>query len=201
MNNYNLQSTKFRNKYRVESARLKHYDYSSNGEYFITICTKNREYFFGEIINGVMKLSEIGKIAQQFWQEIETLHNFIELDEWIIMPNHIHGIIFIKNIPHRDTPMQCRDTPVACLYKYKHGNDNEQQRKFGQLQRYSVSSIINHYKGFLKRWADKNNYRYFYWQKNYYEHIIRSEGELNRIREYIFYNPLNWEQDRNNLRK
>src|SRR3990167_5882070 len=108
----NMEITKnvlFKNRYHINSIRLKNYDYSSNGAYFITICTKDREYFFGEIKNGMIDLSKIGKIAKQFWQEIETIHNFIILDEWIIMPNHLHGIIFVQN---NVIPLAGRDTPV-----------------------------------------------------------------------------------------
>ncbi len=187
--------TKFRQKYRIASARLKNYDYSQEGAYFITICTKDREHFFGEIVNGEMQWSEIGKMAKQFWQEIETIHNFILLDEWIVMPNHIHGIIFIKHdaisITCKETSTR-RDTPVACLY------NEGQQRKFGQLQEKSIASVINHCKGATKKWANKNKCQDFCWQRNYYDRIIRNEDELNRIREYIFNNPLNWEKDKNN---
>ena len=187
----------FKNRYHINSIRLKNYDYSSNGAYFITICTKDREYFFGEIKNGMIDLSKIGKIAKQFWQEIETIHNFIILDEWIIMPNHLHGIIFVQN---NVIPLAGRDTPVACLYKNdKNDKNDNNQRKFGQLQKQSIASVINHYKGITQKWANKNKYSQFSWQKNYYEHIIRNEYELNSIREYIFYNPMNWKIDRNNL--
>src|SRR5258708_33203920 len=86
---------KYQNKYRIPSARLQTWDYGSNAAYFTTICTTNREHFFGEIMNGIMQLSEIGKIANQFWIEIPNHFPFVILDEFIVMPNHIHGIIVI----------------------------------------------------------------------------------------------------------
>src|SRR4030042_2172704 len=86
---------KFKNKYTIQSARLSGYDYSQNGMYFITICAKDREEFFGKIENGKMILSDIGKIAEKFWQEIPLHFSFVILDEYIVMPNHTHGIIEI----------------------------------------------------------------------------------------------------------
>jgi putative transposase len=91
-----LMADKYQNKYRIQSARLPSWDYSSNAVYFITICTNNREYFFGEIIDGKMQLSEPGKIANRFWLEIPDHFPFVILDEFVVMPNHIHGIIVIN---------------------------------------------------------------------------------------------------------
>lgn len=91
-------SDKFKNKYRIKSARLKGYDYSQSGMYFVTICTKNRREFFGEVINGEIALNEIGKIVENEWLQTPIIRHDIFLDEWVIMPNHIHGIIEIKNV-------------------------------------------------------------------------------------------------------
>ena len=87
----------YKDKYRVESIRLKNWDYTFNGYYFITICTKNKECYFGEIIDDKMILSEIGKIAHKYWQEIPKHFPFAQLDKFVIMPNHMHGIIIIDN--------------------------------------------------------------------------------------------------------
>lgn len=86
---------KFQNKYRIPSARLQTWDYANNGAYFITICTQNREHFFGNIKNGIMQLSEIGKLAAQFWHEIPNHFPMVELGNFVVMPNHIHGILII----------------------------------------------------------------------------------------------------------
>ena len=83
---------KFQGKYRIASARLQSWDYGANGAYFITICTKNRKYFFGEIENHQMILNDIGKLAEKYWIEIPAHFTFIELGEFVIMPNHTHGI-------------------------------------------------------------------------------------------------------------
>ncbi len=87
---------KFQNKYRISSARLQSWDYSTNGTYFITICTQNREHFFGKIQNQEMHLSELGKLAQQFWLEITLHFPFVELGNFVVMPNHVHGILIIN---------------------------------------------------------------------------------------------------------
>ena len=89
-------SEKYQNKYRIASARLQHWDYSWNGAYFVTICTKDRKYFFGEIVNGVMDLSKIGVIADILWYEIKNHAGNIELGEYVVMPNHVHGIIILN---------------------------------------------------------------------------------------------------------
>ena len=103
MQNMNY-SRKFKNKYRIQSARLLEYDYSSDGAYFITICTKTREHFFGKIIEGVIQLSEMGKIVADEWQKTEKIRKNITLGEWVVMPNHFHGILIVdnKNNPRRD---------------------------------------------------------------------------------------------------
>jgi len=87
---------KFRNKYRVESTRLGGWDYSSSGTFFITICTKNREHHFGEIMDGKIKLSKIGDIVAKEWQNTNIIRPNVKIDEWVIMPNHLHGIIIVK---------------------------------------------------------------------------------------------------------
>lgn len=94
----------YKNKYRVESTRLKDWDYSSTGCYFITICTKNQECFFGDIVNGKIRLSKIGEIISHVWMEIPQHFHNIELDEFVIMPNHIHGIVIIHNDDVRRDP-------------------------------------------------------------------------------------------------
>ncbi len=93
-----MTTGKFRNKYRIKSTRLEGYDYSQNGYYFVTICTKNRECFFGDIDNGEMQLSEIGKIAQKYFLEIPRHFPFVRLGEFVVMPNYFHGIIIIDKI-------------------------------------------------------------------------------------------------------
>ena len=88
---------KFQNRYRIESARLQEYDYGRNGAYFITICTQNREYLFGDVVNDEMQLNELGQTTKKYWLEIPSYFPFIELGEFVVMPNHTHGILIINN--------------------------------------------------------------------------------------------------------
>lgn len=163
------------------SIRLSEYDYSQNGAYFITICTHEKKHLFGKIDNGEMVLNGLGKMVERCWVDIPYHFPSIVLDEFVVMPNHVHGILFIENSFYindsgRGLPWQ---TPT----------------KWNGLQKQSLGSIVNQYKGSLKRWANANNYSYFSWQRNYYEHIIRFDESLHTIREYILNNPIAWEQD------
>jgi REP element-mobilizing transposase RayT len=188
------------------SIRLPSYDYTSSGAYFVTICTKNRQHFFGKFLNGKMNLSKIGKIASQNWQDISNHYDHVELGKFVVMPNHIHGIIWIVGT-RLDLPDK-KETVGASLGMTDDENMNARicqgkprreplhKREFGAPQSGSLSMIINHYKAFVKRWCNKNGYDYFQWQRNYYEHIIRNNDDLNNISEYIQKNPLNWEQDK-----
>ena len=182
------QSNKFRGKYRVESTRLKYWDYSSNGAYFITICTKNREYFLGEIIDGEMQLSEIGKIVQKYWLEIPDHFSFIVLGHFIIMPNHVHGIVVIDKAHNVETR--------HCLVST---TGMKTINRFQNQGKHTISSIIGSYKSICTKTINKiQNKIFFKWQSRFYDHIIRNENELNQIREYIVNNPIKWDLDRNN---
>lgn len=189
-------SEKFKNKYRIESARLKFFNYAENGIYFITICTFDREYCFGNVLNEKIQLSNTGKIANQYWHNIPAHFPFVELDEYIVMPNHVHGIVII-NRPSVETRHGASKT--ATETRDRASLHDEQQNKFGPLKRNSLQLIINAYKSSVTRFCNKNNLN-FQWQSRYWDHIIRDEKSLNNIREYIRNNPLKWKQDRNNFK-
>ena len=161
------------------SIRLKSYDYSKPGAYFITLCVQSRQCLFGEMVKGEMKLNGYGKFALQFWLEIPDYYSNVELDKFIVMPNHIHGILIIKNT-------------VGVQ------NLEPLQNKFQRIIPKSIGSIIRGYKIGVTKWFRNNTNIYSVWQRNYYEHIIRNEKELNQIREYISNNPLQWELDSEN---
>lgn len=188
------------------SIRLQKYDYSENGAYFITICTKNRECLFGKIIKGQIVLNDVGKMIQSTWNEIPQFYRGIEIDVFQVMPNHIHGIIVIQNefMPVGAGPRACPN----CKSKYAgpRACPNEQTQINGQLQgvapTLSLCDIVHRFKTLTtKKYIDnvKNNhwppFNNKLWQRNYYEHIIRTEKSLNDIREYILNNPFNWAQD------
>ena len=158
--------------------RLKHYDYSSGGWYFITICTKDHKNHFGEIKNGKMILNEIGEIVDECWNKIETLHKSIELDYYVIMPNHLHGIIIIDNVGDANFASPTDRTKMV------------------------LSKLIQQFKRSVTiKIKSTQQYSNFKWQHSFYDRIIRNEKELFNIRKYIQQNPLKWgfEKDITNL--
>lgn len=198
----------FKNKFRIKSARRKDWDYSPQpltsggagrqaGYYFITICTKNREMFFGDVINGKMVLSGIGKVVVKYWLEIPNHFDNVILDEFVVMPNHVHGILIIDC--GDDDTVETRHGASPVEKKTRHGASlREYKNKFGPLVKNSLSSIANHFKGNVKRYCNKNNFKYFIWQERFYDRVIRNEFELNNVRNYILNNPIKWHRDRNN---
>ncbi len=170
----------FQKRFRIESTRLRDWDYSTEGLYFVTICTRGKQRYFGEIQQGRNHLSAIGEIAETCWNEIPGHFPNVELDEHVIMPNHIHGIIAIS-----DSGTSPETRHVASL----------QKAKFGGLTPGSLSKIIQAYKASVTRWCRSNKYSEFAWQSSFFDHIIRNEKALERIRLYIFENPLKWESD------
>jgi len=188
--------TLFKNKYRIESARLQNWDYGWNGKYFVTIVTKNRECYFGEISNGKMILNDLGEIAEKCWREIPEHFPFVILDEFIVMPNHVHGIIEIKKIYDGGLTVETQNFAslrMDCKQQYKFPPQN----KFAP-QSQNLGSIIRGFKIGVTKYANENNFN-FGWQPRFYDHIIRDENDLNRIRNYIYNNPRNWGKDKFNL--
>jgi putative transposase len=164
------------------SIRLKGYDYSSVGAYFATICTFQRECLFGEIIDGKMTLNEYGKIINDEWIKSSDIRQEIELDEWIVMPNHFHAIIFITT-PKKLGVNTCSPT----------SNNSPSP----QMKPKSLSSLIA---GFKSATTTRINTKRDaagtpVWQRNYYENIIRNELMLENIRKYVQNNPISWEID------
>jgi len=161
--------------HKCKSIRLKEYDYSQAGWYYITICTKDKMCLFGRVVNGKTILNKIGTIVKKHWEEIPKHFCHVELDEYVVMPNHLHGIIIINNVGVQ--------------------NFEPQQNKFQHIIPKSLGSIIRAFKSSVTQWCNKNELKYFRWQRNYYEHIIRSKKSLYNIRQYIINNPLKWELD------
>jgi putative transposase len=189
-------------KYQRRSVRLTDYDYSQAGAYFITICTQSRELRLSDITNFQTALLPIGKMAQEYWLQIPEHFNNVQLNEYIIMPNHIHGILVIN------TSDKCRGVPVndrnvgalQCNAPTNNRQSNAPTNYYSKIspKKNTLSVIIRTYKTALTHWCRKNDFRHFAWQRSYYEHVIRSMAELNRIQEYILNNPLKWELDREN---
>ena len=147
----------------------------------MTICVKNKECVFGEIRNGIMGLSELGLVANECWKLIPQHFKHVELDAYVIMPNHVHGIIVINNSVETQN--------FASLQKQNNNIFGPQIKNLG--------SVVRGFKIGIKKYATINNIS-FQWQPRFYDHIIRNEKALNNIRQYIYDNPYNWKKDRNN---
>ena len=214
-------SEKYKNKYRIPSTRLKNWDYGWSASYFITICTKNREHYFGEIVDGCMFLSDIGKIAKHEWlitPEIRPDMN-IELGEFVIMPNHFHSIIIIGenkyNTPRpNDDKLDNAATDRRDVIDNRGGAINNRRdaidkrrdamhcvstnyktkNRFGPQSK-NLASVIRGFKI-----AVTKNARIicadFAWQPRFYDHIIRNDKSYTTIAEYIKDNPAKWKEDR-----
>ena len=177
--------------------RLKGYDYSQSGWYFVTVCTFNRENIFGDIVGATlgspayMKLNEFGKIIESIWQSLPK-HHPVELDVFQIMPNHVHFIIHIFNT-NRTRPYGAGGSRPAPTTKTKLGT------VIGLFK--SECSKQIHIVGATRGSPEhtRGSPKIHIWQRNYYEQIIRNETDLHKIREYIQSNPLMWERDRNNV--
>jgi len=186
-----LPEYKYKGIYNPNSNRLQNYDYGSNWWYFITICTKNRENYFGEIIDGKIILNDFWKIAERFWLEIPKHFSFVVLDEFVIMPNHIHGIIIID----KQIIVETRQ----CLVSTETETEIKTNNRFQNQWKWTISSIIGSFKSICTKTINKSQNKIFFaWQPNYYDRIIRNEDELQRIRKYIIENPLKWELDKDN---
>lgn len=172
--------TKF--PFKIEKQfRLPGYDYSQNGYYFVTICTHEKIDYFGKIINNQIQLSEIGKIVFNHWYEICTHFNNINLDEFIVMTNHIHGILIINNKNIVDINPEGRNMPWHVPTKIN---------QFSKPIPKSLSMIINHFKGSVVKKCHQKQLK-FKWQPRFHDHVIRNEKEYFAIKQYIRDNPKN----------
>ncbi len=186
---------KFQNKYRIPTTRLQTWDYSNNGTYFITICTQNREHFFGNIKNGIMQLSEIGKLAEQYWLEIPNHFPFVELGNFVVMPNHVHGILIINKI---DNPTLSSTESVEtshCLVSKINLNTTIGSLRFQNQGKNTISSIVGSYKSIVTK-TSRQTHSDFGWQSRFHDHIIRNSKSFDIIQNYIFENPLKWKNDK-----
>ena len=170
-------------KYHRRSIRLKGYDYSQEGAYFVTVCTHNRECIFGEVL-----LNEFGKIVESVWFDLPKHYPNVELDAFVIMPNHVHGIMIVGDVA---VGADFKPAPTMAMAAAK-----EPVPTGG----YALSEVVRGFKTFSARRINEIRATSGtpVWQRNYYEHIVRDEDRLNRIREYIINNPMRWQFDREN---
>jgi REP element-mobilizing transposase RayT len=224
------------------SIRLQGYDYAQAGAYFVTICTQNRECFWGKVVDGEMVLNDAGQMVKAVWDSLPSRFPFIELDQFCVMPNHVHGIVVLTghrsaqghhppHAPgdHQDRPYnpageQSKGRGASCIrpttshhpptgdhqdrpYATVRATGDHKDRLYkahGTLEG-TVARVIQAFKSITiyeyimgVRHHEWRPFEGRLWQRNYYEHIIRNEDSLNRIREYIATNPLRWELDREN---
>ena len=196
---------KFRNKYRISSARAQWWNYGWDAACFVTICTKNRQLHFGEIENERMILSDVGKIAEQCWKEIPGQGENIELGVNVIMPNHVHGILILNgnvdpqaSAGNTSSGDACRDK--ACLVstlatETEPPNQTVGQSRFQHPGRNTISSILGGYKSAVSKLVARSGLE-FGWQSRFHDHIIRDEEEYHRISDYILNNPATWDNNK-----
>ena len=211
---------KYKNKYRIPTNRMQDYDYGSNGCYHVTICTKNREHYFGEIVVETdnvetrrnvetrliasLRATEIGKIAEKFWLDIPNHFPFVILDQFVIMPNHIHGILIFNKNDDMNGQQQCKDaTPCRDAINRVStdaGNTETTEHKTGGITGIhnpmlyeNLGRVIRWFKGRVS--FECRSLIDFAWQERFHDHIIRDNNGLDNIRKYIINNPQNWQDD------
>jgi putative transposase len=174
--------TLFRDKYRIETTRKRDWNYAAAGWYFVTICTENKRSYFGYISNSIMRFSDTGQCADTFWREIPSHHKNVTIDEYIVMPNHVHGVIVIDGPewmpPLRRKGERRRPQPLPTV-----------SPKISPL-----AAIVRSYKSAVTTWAHEHNLK-FEWHPRFHDRIIRGKNSLSNIQRYIRENPANWEKD------
>ena len=153
------------NLHHRRSIRLPGYDYSQSGAYYVTICTAARECLFGEVLNGAMRLNSFGNIARGEWLGLPRRCPGVKVDAFVVMPNHVHGIVWVTN--------RTRHALSEIVRRFK----TRAARRINERRKMTGTPL---------------------WQRDYYEHIVRDEDDLNRIRQYIIDNPVTWEEDAEN---
>jgi len=218
---------KFQNKYRIPSSRLYNYDYGSNGAYFITICTANRIHYFGKIVQNPasieyqpqMCLNESGKLVEQYWLEIPIHFPFIELGKFVVMPNHVHGILIVNknadmdannvnpandvgvtddvetrliaSLPSQSQTLSPSQTEMPPPTNHPGGFAGNKNPMFHE----NISRIIRWYKGRCS-FEIRKIHSEFEWQSRFHDHIIRNDESFQKISNYITNNPANWREDK-----
>jgi REP element-mobilizing transposase RayT len=190
-------------RHHRRSVRLQGYDYTQPGAYFVTVCTQDRASLFGEILEEQIRLNEAGGMVQRMWAGLPDHFPFLKLGEYVIMPNHLHAILVLTDLgDHEDRPygMMMDRRGESCIRPFDLARDHPRGTLTGTVGRVvqAFKSITTHeyVQGVQRRgWPP---FAKRLWQRNYYEHIIRNELELNDVRRYIQENPARWATDENN---
>ena len=193
---------------RRRSMRLPGYDYSQAGAYFVTICTRGRVCVLGDVVDGRVRLSEFGRLAHSVWSELPRHYSHVRLDAWVVMPNHVHGIVMLE--PSDDVvgaglkpaPTIENELPSMVLDASRSRRVDRTVLKPAPTGRrqHGLPEVVRAFKTYSARRinAARGATGTPFWQRNYYEHVIRDEESLDRIREYIVYNPARWDEDPEN---
>ena len=176
------------------SLRLPAYDYAQAGAYFVTVCTHDRRCLFGDVVDGATRLNDVGRVVETCWEAIPDHFPHAGLDAYIVMPNHIHGIVWItaaamivgaKNLSPLPDASRRQKSPPPSASSF-------------QTPLRTLGSIVRGFKTGVTKWVRENTGVHHVWQRNYYDHVIRNEDDLQRIRQYIADNPARWAEDREN---
>lgn len=183
---------------RRRSIRLKEYDYSQAGAYFVTIVTQDRGCLFGDVVDGKMQLNDAGQMVRSVWDDLPKYYAGVETDQFVVMPNHLHGVIVLVGVGPRACP-EAGGQPQGVA------PTNTRSAYSDALRTLSLADVLHWFKTLTTqrytagvRESGWTRFNSRLWQRNYFEHVIRSEDSLNRIRQYILENPMRWEFDREN---
>ncbi len=172
-------------KHHRRSPRLKGYDYSLAGAYYVTICTHERKLFFGDVLNGEMHLNEPGRTAQWIWMALPQYFPTIELDQFVIMPNHVHGIV-VNTSDEKGELLNRSSTSALQSQSIPMPMSGERPR---------LGQIVRKFKALTTYYVHTAGINEFAWQERFHDRVVRNETDLNRIREYIYNNPARWSED------
>ena len=200
---------KYQNKYRIPSSRAQWWNYGWNGAYFITICTAKRKCYFGKIVNDKMELSRTGILADTFWYTIPQHIPLVELGDFVVMPNHMHGILILNkpglgqsaesaplpSIVQTLPPIMVQTLHATSLQDGGPPPDKNQKMANISPAAETVSAITRSYKSAVTFHANRLGLENG-WQPRFYDHIIRDDAEYQRISDYIVNNPKNWKDDK-----
>jgi putative transposase len=179
-------------KHHRRTIRLKGYNYSLAGAYFITICSYHRECLFGAIVDGEMQLNEFGTIVADTYLWLTSQYSYVDSDSWVVMPNHLHGILMLMDDISPNNPRRggSRTAPTQGVPTTDNSFRNDTKRK-------SLGRLIGAFKTVSTKQINliRDTPGITVWQRNYYEHIIRSEESMHHIRQYIHNNPFSWQHD------
>ena len=186
----------YKNKYRIATARATWHDYKG-GSYFVTICTKNREFYFGQIFNGEISYSDLGRSAIDCLEQIPTHFPYVEIPVLIVMPNHIHAIIIINAPAHVETQNFASQKPENIVHSetqdFASLQKDETKQKFGPQSK-NLASVVRGFKIGVTKYANNHGIS-FAWQPRFHDHIIRNQYEMNHIADYINTNIIRWKED------